>query len=691
MLIKLLCFQWSPPWHSIHPIWHSIWHIFWHSIWHIYLAFHLACLLTFYLAYLLTFCLAYQSGISSDILSGGKSIWHIFWHSVCHLLTCYLACLLIFCLAYLSGKSSDILSGISSDILSVIFWHSIWHVFWYSVWHIYLAFYLADLLTFYLADLLTFYLSYLLTFYLAYLSGKSVCISSDILSGISIWHSIWHIYLAYLSGISSDILSGIFIWHSIWHIYLANLFGISSDILSGISIWHSIWHIFLAYLLTFYLSYLLTLSGIVSGILFGILYGFVSGRWGPVEVRRGPRRAESGRLKSGEAHSAPKLAGWSPARPTALRLSPVEVWRGPQRSRASSWGPARPTAIKCWQKRSSDDHCDQALADEVRRGRGGRGGEGWGWGELVRGAVHLTQKLTTLTWQVGNKCIRLANTVVANKWHSWFVGGKPTAICTIPKSSASLLIETIPTSRSIWSHFWFVLFQPQFKVISATKFLLSIVGWLSFHVWKWWISPKWQFHRSKLLITNQQIQAYDLQTKPCSIANESTLSQSQRSKQPHLGTKHHGLHTQMEMIMEHSMCKTVDFRMVPNMFRQTYRLMARDSQEFTKNLCYIYTHICIQNSNMFIPRLSYFKSINQTYLSHFKSPLSQIIKHPMICSGLTTWRKPEPSLRSRAIKVFVSSRPAPMWGSSQLLYIPRTLKNHDIEIYIWHMYTYIYI
>ena len=31
---KILCFEWSPPWHSIHPIWHSIWHIFWHSIRH---------------------------------------------------------------------------------------------------------------------------------------------------------------------------------------------------------------------------------------------------------------------------------------------------------------------------------------------------------------------------------------------------------------------------------------------------------------------------------------------------------------------------------------------------------------------------------------------------------------------------------------------------------------------------------
>ena len=122
--VKLLWSEWSPPWHSIHPIWHSVWqifwhsiwhsvwdsiwhifwhsicHIFWHSIWHIYLAFHLACLLTFYLAYLLTFCLSY-------------------------LLTFYLAFYLedlpTFFLAYLSGIlsgwSSDILFGKSSNIL----------------------------------------------------------------------------------------------------------------------------------------------------------------------------------------------------------------------------------------------------------------------------------------------------------------------------------------------------------------------------------------------------------------------------------------------------------------------------------------------------------------------------------------------------------------------------------------------
>ena len=50
-IIKLLCFEWSPLWHSIHPIWQFIWYI--------YLIFHLAYLLTSYLVYLLTFYLVY--------------------------------------------------------------------------------------------------------------------------------------------------------------------------------------------------------------------------------------------------------------------------------------------------------------------------------------------------------------------------------------------------------------------------------------------------------------------------------------------------------------------------------------------------------------------------------------------------------------------------------------------------------
>ena len=178
---ELLCFEWSPPWHSIHPIWQSIWHI--------YLAFHLACLLTFYPAYLLTFYLAYLltfylafyltfnilSGISSDILPGISSdILSVISSDILSAISSDILS------GILSGVSSDILSGISSDILSGIssdilpgissdilsgilsdILHFIWHIFWHSIWHIF-------------------------------------------------WHSIWHIF-----------------WHSIWH-----------------SIWRSIWHIF---------------------------------------------------------------------------------------------------------------------------------------------------------------------------------------------------------------------------------------------------------------------------------------------------------------------------------------------------------------------------------------------------------------------------------------------------------------
>ena len=154
-------------------------------------------------------------------------------------------------------------------------------------------------------------------------------IPSDILSGIS---------SGLLSGISSDILSGISS-DILSGISFDILSGISSDILSGIS------------------SDIL--SGILFGILFGILYGFVSGRWGPVEVRRGPRRAESRRLRC--------------ARPTVLRISPGAPTRRLRSGEAHSastrrlrcgeahcaqtlagWGPARPTAIKSWQRRSGE-------------------------------------------------------------------------------------------------------------------------------------------------------------------------------------------------------------------------------------------------------------------------------------------------------------------------------------------------
>ena len=61
----------------------------------------------------------------------------------------------------------------------------------------------------------------------------------------------------------------------------------------------------------------------------------------PVEVRRGPQRSDSCRLKPGEAHCDQELAD--------------DVRRGPLRSRAGRWGPAKPTAIEGWQMRSREE------------------------------------------------------------------------------------------------------------------------------------------------------------------------------------------------------------------------------------------------------------------------------------------------------------------------------------------------
>ena len=127
---------------------------------------------------------------------------------------------------------------------------------------------------------------------------ESPCLKKKDFASSDPRHGIQFIPSDILSGKSSGILFGIL---------FEILSGIPSDILSSIS------------------SDIL--SGILFGILFGILYDFVSRRWGPVEVRRGPRRAESRRLKSGEAHCDQELAD--------------EVRRRPLRSRAGRWGPAR--------------------------------------------------------------------------------------------------------------------------------------------------------------------------------------------------------------------------------------------------------------------------------------------------------------------------------------------------------------
>ena len=96
-------------------------------------------------------------------------------------------------------------------------------------------------------------------------------------------------------------------------------------------------------------------------------------RISPSEVWRGPQRSDSRRStaiqswqrRSGEAHYDQELAD--------------AVRRGPLRSRAGRADPAKPTAIESWQLRSGEAHHNQELADEVRRG-GGRRKEGRGRG-----------------------------------------------------------------------------------------------------------------------------------------------------------------------------------------------------------------------------------------------------------------------------------------------------------------------
>ena len=159
-----------------------------------------------------------------------------------------------------------------------------------------------------------------LTFYLACLSGIPSGMSSDILSGISIWHSIWHVF-----------------WHSIWHIFWHSIWHISWHSIWHF-IWHFIWHIFWH---SIWHSIWQSLWHSIWLCLWPLRSGWSPARPTALRLRRGPKRADSRRLKSGEAHCDQKLA--------------VEIRRGPLRSRAGRCGPARPTAIKSWQMRSGEE------------------------------------------------------------------------------------------------------------------------------------------------------------------------------------------------------------------------------------------------------------------------------------------------------------------------------------------------
>ena len=209
----------------------------------------------------------------------------------------------------------------------------------------------------------TFCLANLLTFYLAYL--LTFCLA-DLLT----------FYLAYLLT---------FYLAYLLTFYLAYLLAFCLSYLLTF---------YLAYLLTFYLAYLLTFY--LAFYLYSLWHSLwlcfwpLRSGWGParptarrispVEVRRGPQC-------SGEAHSAPNRAG----RPTILRLW---VRRGPLRSRAGSGGPATATAMKTWQWRPGEAHCDQELAERggpARKQGGGRRSRRKEGGKNIRVSISIDE------------------------------------------------------------------------------------------------------------------------------------------------------------------------------------------------------------------------------------------------------------------------------------------------------------
>ena len=167
-----------------------------------------------------------------------------------------------------------------------------------------------------------------------FVTGKSSGILSDISSGILSGISLWHIYLAYhsgilfgishgiLSGISSgipsDILSGIAsgILSGISHGILS---GKSFGILSGISCGSlsGIFYLafYLAYLLAFYLAYLLAfylvyLSGIsIWHIHLAFYLAYLLAFYLPVEVQQCTLSWGGPRLRSSGAHCAGQIPG----------------------------------------------------------------------------------------------------------------------------------------------------------------------------------------------------------------------------------------------------------------------------------------------------------------------------------------------------------------------------------------------
>ena len=71
-----------------------------------------------------------------------------------------------------------------------------------------------------------------------------------------------------------------------------------------------------------------------------------------------------------------------------LRILPVEVRRGPLRSRAGSGGPARLTAIKSWQMRSGEKEEESRRKREEEEGRQPSPGR-WGTSAHSKSLCHL--------------------------------------------------------------------------------------------------------------------------------------------------------------------------------------------------------------------------------------------------------------------------------------------------------------
>ena len=138
--MKLLYFDWSPPWHLYILLLTNLLAVYLSYLLAFDLAFYLAYLLTFYLAfylaYLLTFYLAYLLAYLLAFYLANLLAFYL-----ANILALYLAYLLAFYLTfYLAYLLAYLLAFYLANILALIwhiFWHSIWHSIWRSIWHIF--------------------------------------------------------------------------------------------------------------------------------------------------------------------------------------------------------------------------------------------------------------------------------------------------------------------------------------------------------------------------------------------------------------------------------------------------------------------------------------------------------------------------------------------------------------------------